>query len=536
MKLIPPVEYVDSQSTAEREVAELLKAIPSDDGVAYHSVHLPRHRKQIMGEADFVVLWKGAILVLEVKGGRLGRSDEGVWYSVDRHGMQHPLRRSPWVQAKDAAFALLDILTQQTGGGDWPFAYAVVTPHQNLSSDAEWVPQQHVGLNHMTPVGMERALDSLARLARTPPGAPEDLRQQDLRPMGNLTMVSKHLRKEVDAMRTMPDTELIIDRNIVSMTDEQIDAIRAFERNPRVLVLGGAGTGKTVVAIEAARRAADDGSSVAFVCGSAGVVQLASELLRGSPVQLVPFSSIRNEVLFDVVVVDEAQDLLNVEDMSALAETIRGGLDGGRWWVFLDPNNQTHLTGSFDEGVYRELQDSAVVVDLTKNVRNPRSVVTTVQSHLGADLGSPRIGEGPDASIVQARTAGEARQLLERRIRALQEEGVSRKKITIVSAADNSAESVLAVDGRVPSSYKVDDRSYEVVTAASIKGLERAHVVVVDVAGLDSPGGRAAAYVAMTRPRYSLYVVSSPQAYQIMGHHALQYIQQQVEKVGTRND
>ncbi|MGK7221237.1 NERD domain-containing protein [Kocuria flava] len=536
MKLIPPVEYVDSQSTAEREVAELLKAVPSDDGVAYHSVHLPRHRKQIMGEADFVVLWKGAILVLEVKGGRLGRSDEGVWYSVDRHGMQHPLRRSPWVQAKDAAFALLDILTQQTGGGDWPFAYAVVTPHQNLSSDAEWAPQQHIGLDRMTPAGMERALDALARLARTPPGAPEDFRQQDLRPMGNLTMISKYLRKEVDAMRTVPDTELIIDRNILSMTDEQIDAMRAFERNPRVMVLGGAGTGKTVVAIEAARRAAADGNSVAFVCGSAGVLQLASELLRGSPVQLVPFSSIRNEALFDVVVVDEAQDLLNVEDMSALAETIRGGLDGGRWWVFLDPNNQAHLTGSFDEGVYRELQDSAVVVDLTKNVRNPRSVVTTVQSHLGADLGSPRIGEGPDASIVQARTPGEARQLLERRIRALQEEGVSRKKITIVSAAANPAESVLAVDGRVPSSYKVDDRSYEVVAAASIKGLERAHVVVVDVAGLDSPGGRAAAYVAMTRPRYSLYVVSSPQAYQIMGHHALQYIQQQVEKVGSRND
>lgn len=536
MKLIPPVEYIDSQSTAEREVAELLKVLPVGEGIAYHSVHLPRHRKQIMGEADFVVLWKGAILVLEVKGGRLGRSDEGIWYSVDRHGMQHPLRRSPWVQAKDAAFALLDVLTQQTSGGDWPFAYAVVTPHQNLSSDAEWVPQQHIGLDRMTPAGLERALDALARLARTPPGAPEDFRQQDLRPMGNLTTVSKYLRKEVDAMRTMPDTELLIDRNIVSMTDEQIDAMRAFERNPRVLVLGGAGTGKTVVAIEAARRAAADGSSVAFICGSAGVLQLASELLSGSPVRLVPFSSIPQEALFDVVVVDEAQDLLNIEDMSALAETVHGGLDSGRWWVFLDPNNQAHLTGAFDEAVYRELQDSAVVVDLTKNVRNPRSVVTTVQSHLGADLGSPRIGEGPDASIVQARTPGEARQLLERRLRALQEEGVSRKKITIVSAAADPAESVLAVDGQMPSNYKVDDRSYEVATAASIKGLERAHVVVVDVAGLDAPGGRAAAYVAMTRPRYSLYVVSSPQAYQIMGHHALQYIQQQVEKVGSRNE
>lgn len=537
MRLIPPVEYIDSQSSAEREVAELLKALPADQGVAYHSVHLPRHRKQVMGEADFVVLWKGAILVLEVKGGRIGRTEDGIWYSVDRYGAQHPLRRSPWVQAKDAAFALLDILTARTeGGGGWPFAYAVVTPHQNLASDAEWSPQQHIGLDRMTPAGLERALDALARMARTPPGGAEHIREHGLRPMGNLSVVSTHLRREVDAMRTVPDTELLIDQNIVSMTDEQVDAMRAFERNPRVLVLGGAGTGKTVLAVEAARRAASDGSSVAFVCGSPGVLELASELLSGSSVRLVPFGSIPGEPLFDVVVVDEAQDLLNVEDMSRLSEALRGGLHGGRWWVFLDPNNQAHLIGVFDEMVYREIQVGAVMVDLTKNVRNSRTVVTTVQSHLGADLGSPRIGEGPDASIVQARIREEARHLLEGRVRALRDQGVGRRKITIITAAADPAGSVLAVEGRVPSNYTVGDRSYEVVTAANIKGLERAHVIVVDVAELDTPGGRAASYVAMTRPRYSLYVVSSPEAYRIMGHNALEYIHQQAGRVATHNE
>lgn len=78
MRLIPPAEYIDSQSPAERKVAELLTAIRSNEGVTYHSVHLPRHRKQIMGEADFVVLWRGTILVLEVKGGRIGRTEEGL--------------------------------------------------------------------------------------------------------------------------------------------------------------------------------------------------------------------------------------------------------------------------------------------------------------------------------------------------------------------------------------------------------------------------------------------------------------------------
>ena len=95
---------------------------------------------------------------------------------------------------------------------------------------------------------------------------------------------------------------------------------------------------------------------------------------------------------------------------------------------------------------------------------------------------------------------------------------------------------MLAVNGQLPLAYTVGDRSYEVTDAASIKGLERAHVVVTDVADLTVSETRAAAYVAMTRPRYSLYVVSSPEAYQTMGQNALQYIQQQVEKVGARNE
>lgn len=534
MRLIPPSDYIDAQSHAERKVAELLTAIRSDEGAAYHSVHLPRHRKQVMGEADFVVLWRGAILVLEVKGGRIGRTEDGLWYSVDRHGTQHPLRRSPWVQAKDASFALLDILTAQLGESGWPFAYAVVTPDQNLTADAEWVPQQHIGLDRMTPTGLERSLDALARLARTPPGDSDYSPRQGLRPMANLSTVITHLRREVDAMRTVPDTELLIDRNIVSMTDEQVDAMRAFERNPRVLVLGGAGTGKTVVAIEAARRAVTDGNSVAFVCGSPGVLKLASELLTDSPVQLVPFDSIPSEPMFDVVVVDEAQDLLNLEDMSRLSESVRGGLQDGRWWIFLDPNNQTHLSGVFDEIVYEEIQAGAIIVDLTKNVRNARTVVTAVQSYLDADLGSPRIGEGPDAAIVQARSPEEARRLLDARLSNLCGQGVSRKKITIISAANDPSSSVLAVEGRPPSSYTLGNHPYEVATAANIKGLEREHVIVVDVDDLETAGGRAASYVAMTRPRYSLYVISSPRAYQIMGQNALQYVQQQGGKAGAR--
>lgn len=539
MRIIPPVDYIDTTSSAERQVAELLDRIPveaTDAAVAYHSVHLPRHRRQIMGEADFVLLWKGAILVLEVKGGRIGRTSDGIWYSRDRQDRVHNLTKSPWVQANEAAFSLIDILRSRIPTGNWPFASAVITPHQTLDPDPEWEPEQHIGLDRMTPEGLQRSLDALARFARRPRGTQATRSGNRLRDRADLREVSKLLRGEVDAMRTVPDDEVLIDQNIVTMTDEQVEAMRIFETNPRVLVLGGAGTGKTVLAAEAARRASSDGNSVAFVCGSSAVLDWASQLLDDSPVRIVPFVSIPEEPEFDVVVVDEGQDLLNVEDMARLSESLRGGLDRGRWWIFFDPNNQAHLTGAFEATVRDEIQGSAVVGTLTKNVRNARAVVTTVQAHLGADLGSPQIGEGPTASVKKARSDEEVRSLLDHRIEQLRRQEVDRRKITIVSAASDEAKSVLADRGRLPSTYSVDGNSYEVVTAGAVKGLERHHVIVIDVVDLESERSRAGAYVAMTRPRYSLHVICSPEAYRRMTESAREFVTQQSTQRGAGND
>lgn len=222
MRLIPPTVYLDAPSHAERKVAALLSEICSDDGVAYHSVRLPRHRKKVLGEVDFVVLWKGTVLVLEVKGGRIGRSEKGRWYSTDRGGNQHPLRRSPWVQARQTAGALLNVLTRQPEDRRWPFTYAVVTPDQTLPPDTEGVPHQHIGSEQMNPAGMERSLDALASLARTPPDGsdhPEHPLHQDRRPAGELPMDLSHLHRELDAMCTIPDTKTLTGRNTVTTTN-----------------------------------------------------------------------------------------------------------------------------------------------------------------------------------------------------------------------------------------------------------------------------------------------------------------------------
>jgi hypothetical protein len=117
------------------------------------------------------------------------------------------MRRSPWDQAGDATFTLLEILTRLSDDDGWLFAFAVVTTDQTQDADRGRVSHQHIGSEQMTPAGLERSLDELARLAGPLPNDHDHPRRLDSRPMENLSMVFTDLRREVDAMHTPLNTE-----------------------------------------------------------------------------------------------------------------------------------------------------------------------------------------------------------------------------------------------------------------------------------------------------------------------------------------
>src|SRR3954454_23903996 len=111
MILVPDLVDIlaSAESEGERRVARLLQSIDGpSDAVAFHSVKLRSHAYKQQAEADFVILWKGVVVVVEVKGGGV-RKHEGVWYSVDRHGAWHKLASSPMEQAQSAMYALKKI-------------------------------------------------------------------------------------------------------------------------------------------------------------------------------------------------------------------------------------------------------------------------------------------------------------------------------------------------------------------------------------------------------------------------------------------
>ncbi|MGW6421088.1 NERD domain-containing protein [Nocardia sp. NPDC055053] len=487
MILVPDLAGIESTaaSPAERAVARLLAKVEAPaDAVAFYSLKLRTHGTKQQAEADFVVLWRGVVIVIEVKGGGV-RKYEGDWYSISRNDQWHKLRESPMDQAQSAMHALRSIL-QKDGFGWYAQEAVVITPDIEAPPSAvEWKGSHWWARETMTVAGVTAAFEQVVVGARPVPPGTKIARQQDLRDrlFGEFTRMPV-----IDAQRGAVLEEQS------RATEDQARVLAALSRNQRIIVQGGAGTGKSLVLAEAAKQESSEGKSVLITFHSPALIEFFRPLVADRGIDLLAFADLAVGKQYDAVFVDEAQDLMNASGMDALDGVVRGGRAGGRWRMFLDPNNQAHVDGEFDADVFELVRDEALQLDLTKNVRNTKSIVHVVQEYLHADVGDPGIVHGDE---VQWRTVavadGPAAEDVSRELIA---DGVARKDIWILRVS------------AVGEPYRTGE-GILVTNPKSAKGLEAEHIIVCDhPAEFDSPA-LAAFYVAVTRARVTLHIIAS---------------------------
>lgn len=488
MILVPDLKDIEryAESDAERRIARLLRAIDSDpDAVAFHSVKLRSHAYKQQAEADFVILWRKTVVLVEAKGGGVRRY-EGVWYSIDRRGDWHKLAESPMEQARSAMYALRDILREE-GVGWFGHEAIVITPDIDAPPHAlEWQPTHWLAKEDMSAARIAQALDAVAAAGRKPPARQKIARSGDLRArlFGEFTRMPV-----IDAQRGA----VIEEQNRATAGQARVLALLA--RNSRVMAFGGAGTGKSLVLVEGAKQDADQGRAVLITFRSPELMRFFAPHVVDRDIDLLPFDRLHPAKVYDAVFVDEAQDLMTAEVMDRLDTVVAGGRSGGRWRMFLDTNNQAHVDGGFDEDVFELVSAEALSVDLDLNVRNTRAIVHMVQEYLGADVGDPGIIHGEkvqwhspdgDADVSAAETV--ARRLLA--------DGVRSEDIWIISATSDGAPTLTS-------------NGFTVMSPRYAKGLEAENVVVCDLPSSYDQAGTAAFYVAVTRARVALHIVAS---------------------------
>ncbi|MFE3503018.1 NERD domain-containing protein [Kitasatospora sp. NPDC059160] len=524
MRIIPSEISNSTQSRAERSVFTALKAMPDARSVALHSVHLPRHARKRVGEIDFVVIMPELLLFIEVKGGRVCQRD-GKWY-YGPFGTDERPGESPFAQASGGMHAFERQLGERVGDLRTlkvPSGYLVITPDVDLDRTTEFEPEQYLGSKaYAGGRGLAEGIARATRFWRTRnrwaetdvPAALRDKMLNAVRPDFDL----------VPNLRTrLTDLDVAFER----LTKEQFDRLDELESNHRLVWTGGAGTGKTFLAVEAARRSSATGS-VLFTAASPTLTTHLARILSDHPVTVLPFDRLAEVQgqAFDHLIVDEAQDLMTFDRLGVLDDLSAGGLEQGRWTFMLDQNNQVLAPTTFDPEAWDYLRGMGMVYGpMKRNCRNTVQIVKEVRTYTGADLGVASAGEGESPVFQDVQDVRDEAAQLDAYVNDLLQQEVSPQDVTLLSVAGDWESSSARFSQRVSKIERFTDvvgsartrRRLTWSSVADFKGHENHVVCLIDLEPQHLDGRLDALYVACTRARAQLWVACRPGVRKTLG-------------------
>lgn len=270
--MIPPVIGNETASPGERELFERFTFEPGTDGWAIlHSLDVPRHRRQLMGEIDFVVAVPDeGVLCLEVKAHRSVRRDpEGIWHL----GQDPPTRRSPFRQASDATHSLRAYITDRApdlGRILFWSAVAFTNIPFTLTLPAEWHDWQVIDSAALRARPLADLVTTILEHARALTASTPSAKWFDARTPSpaEIDSLVKILRPSFEFFESPKSRRRQREEELLRYTAEQFIALDAMDPavNPRVVFEGAAGTGKTMLALEETRRSVLRGDRVLLCC------------------------------------------------------------------------------------------------------------------------------------------------------------------------------------------------------------------------------------------------------------------------------
>jgi thymidine kinase len=550
--MLPPVPPADIPDSERRFFVKLAGEPGTEDWVAFHSLGLSSSYTGHFGEIDFVIIIPGrGVVCVEVKGGGVSQRD-GLWTSKDRFGVVHELKRSPFAQAKSAMFKLRKAVEERFGKSSnevrVPFGYLVVLPDVDC-------PPPCPEFGHADVIDRNDLDKNIARLISDCPSLTAALtdraRGLGAAPFNNLR---SFFRPDFERVLAAGASLKPIEEGLKALTDEQYEALDTVELNSRCVVIGPAGSGKTTLAVEYARRLSAENKSVLLACynrmlgewlgertramGPGKVVagslhklleerikasQLAQEFARHRDhpdlfSELYPLYGAMaldeaNE-RFDAVLIDEAQDF-KAETLVALADAWTRDVSSAQIVLFGDYTKQAIYGTPKDSLDVARSCLGGFVVPLHKNCRNTRRIAVQT-SHLSSFHGLKLYPNQPEGEAVETlfyKDRGEQPHQLSRIFRQLKDEGIPPDDVVVLGKyrLENSAVSSLPPDSpwRLAEASLSARAKKEVAysTIHAFKGLESAVVVLVDVDSLEEGEGEALLYVAMSRGRARLYML-----------------------------
>lgn len=533
----------DADSDAELELFERFTKLPEPFTV-FHSVSWIGDGLRTVGEIDFLVAHPDyGVLVIEAKGGivtveRSGNTNE--WYSRDRFGKVHDLK-DPCSQAERSRRQLREYLKKNRITQRFKYALfpAVALPESQVDDDIRMDCRSDIFIDH-------RHLDNLeVRMI-------EIFRYWQLHADGENQHM--HGQPAIDAMIEVliPQRKLhprigdMFERErqkIEQLTEEQFQLLRFIQTHKRAAIIGGAGTGKSMLAIEKAQQLVDDGLRVLFLAFNRNIVQWVGDTLDSNYVTVTTYHAFvgkilhqvelhpgkvdnffelapellmqateylhehNTDLLYDAVIVDEAQDF-DDEMWVPIPELLKDP-QNGILYVFFDDNQRLYT------------QMSNVPIDtppfpLTRNCRNTQRIHATLMPYAMSDTQTTCNGpDGRDVEIIPFEDETELNKLLQRSLhRLVVDNNISCSDIVILTPQSqqrsiwNSGDTL----GQFVLTWDMDNEAKNAIKVSSIyayKGLESAVVILTELDKLHDNVGRQLVYVGLSRARNHAIILGS---------------------------
>lgn len=522
-----------------------------------HSLFTNYHLRNTSGELDFLVLAPGyGIFAIEVKHGKVWRTG-GKWHFENKRGEVTEKFKSPFAQVNGTMNSVRQFILKKLEKNEKDYA--------RFSKILFGTGIAFTGMNEFVDFGTEGYswqvftrsslnipiiyfIDSLSK------GWHDEYKSKSFydvnmsRPsIEDCKLVVRLLRGDFDIDYSEINRIADNDELIEEYTREQFGLLDFVNYNDRCLIQGGAGTGKTLMALELVRRNILIGKKVAFFCfnrklgaklnasvkeikknmsSSVYAGTLHSFLSQGTKLEMpvdenevnefftdiLPLDFIlRNDSVdendkYDILIMDEAQDLIISNYLEVFDSLLKGGIRHGKWIFLGDFSNQAIYLN--EPQVAQELLSSRA--NFTKfpplkiNCRNTKKIA--LQNMLVTGTEKPEFTKGSidgEEIVNKFPTKNNRIECIEEIIENLIRRNIPMNKISLLSP--KRLESSFMKASIKLSSWMNMGLTFS--TIQSFKGLENTFIILFDFDQISSDEFQRLLYIGISRAKQKLYLV-----------------------------
>lgn len=390
----------------------------------WHNLRLPVSIKnQTEIQIDFLLVCEAGVIIVEVKGGKVGIEQGFFYYEASRE--RKFMDRSPFDQASDYMYALIN--NKIISSSQLFLSTVCAFPHTYMEHTSA-NPNADLGYKLWAKKQQDSSDCSFADFVIDILNSDKD-KKGWRRPMLSSKEVEIAIQSLLFTFRDRSSNvysergmEAILER----LNIDNLSAFQSLQKNDRLFIEGGPGTGKTTIAkayiekfhtlrglylcwnklLEAkinkeiigcglTNCRVEQFASFVFSLQSKvdnGIVITLEELSEGRSLEKLSslFNSIREQtdfVPYDYIIIDEAQDVLDkgaVQLLNSLTAVTHDGISSGRYLVFFDTEQgYNHQNRQIDEIADAVAQNGArFVLDVNKRVPTNKEIVSFAKSLL----------------------------------------------------------------------------------------------------------------------------------------------------------